>query len=339
MLDIFRSDAFGVVPLTEAINKTKYVPGRLGKMGLFAAGSVSATTIAIEEKGGILSLVGPTPRGGPGQTIEKDSREMRSLPVPHFQIDDAIMAEEVQGVRAFGSETATETVMGKVAERMAIHTQSLEATEEYSRVGAVKGIVTYASGSPLNLFTLFGVSQETEIDFDLDNASPAEGALRKKCSGLVRTMSGNLDNVSFTGIHAICGDNFFDDLLSHPEVRETYKGWNEAQILRDSYLGPNRDVYGVFQFGGVVWENYRGGVGATGFVHTDKCHLFPVGVPGLFREIYAPADYIETVNTMGLRRYMKQVPMRNDKGVELETQTNVAHYCTRPKALLAGRRT
>ena len=79
------------------------------------------------------------------------------------------MAEEVQGVRAFGSETATQTVQGQVMERGAIHSQSLEATHEYSRIGAVKGIVTYADGSTLNLFTEFGVSQLTEIAWDLTN--------------------------------------------------------------------------------------------------------------------------------------------------------------------------
>lgn len=339
MLDIFNSDAFGVVPLTEAINKVNYVPGRLGKMGLFTTSSIAATTLAIEERDGILTLVAPSPRGGPGLTIDKPKRSLRTLSVPHFQIDDALMAEEVQNVRAFGNETATETMQAKMTERMAVLSQSLEATEEYARAGAVKGIITYADGTTLNLFTLFDVAQETEIDFDLDNASPAAGVLRKKCSALVRKMSDNLDNAGFTGIHAICGDAFFDDLLSHPEVRETYKGWSEAQILRDSYLSPNRDVYGVFQFGGIVWENYRGGVGATAFVNTDKCHLFPVGVPGLFRQVYAPADYIETVNTMGQRRYMKQMVMRNEKGVEIEAQTNVAHYCVRPKALLLGKRT
>ena len=66
------------------------------------------TTIA-QARGGyrkgednVLTLVGPTPRGGPGHTMPKARRSMRMLGVPHFEINDAIMAEEVQGVRPFG---------------------------------------------------------------------------------------------------------------------------------------------------------------------------------------------------------------------------------------------
>lgn len=340
MLDIFQSDPFTVISLTDAINQTKYVPGHISRLGLFSTTSINTLSVAIEEKGGVLSLVKPSARGGPGQTETKAKRTMRNLVVPHFQIDDAIMADEVQGVRAFGDETELETVMGKVDERMGIHAQSFAATEEYHRVGAIKGIVTYADGTTLDLFTEFGVAQEAEIDFDLDNANPAAGALRKKCAGVYRQMAGILDGIPFTGVRAICGDAFFDDLIAHPEVRASYLQQQEASQLRLGYVN-NGDtgVFGTFSFGGITWENYRGAVGGTSFVHTDKCHMFPIGAPGLFRTVYAPADYIETVNTMGKRLYMKQVEMRNGKGIDIEVQTNALQYCTRPKVLIQGKRT
>ena len=65
----------------------------------------------------------------------------------------------------------------------------------------------------------------------------------------------------------------------------------------------------------------------------------PSGVPGLFRTVYAPADYIETVNTPGQRLYGKQWEMQNGKGVNLEFQMNALHYCTRPRVLIPGKRT
>jgi len=36
-------------------------------------------------------------------------------------------------------------------------------------------------------------------------------------------------------------------------------------------------------------------------------------VPGLFRTVYAPADYIETVNTQGQRLYGKQYEMQTER--------------------------
>jgi hypothetical protein len=54
--------------------------------------------------------------------------------------------------------------------------------------------------------------------------------------------------------------------------------------------------------------------------------------------VYAPADYIETVNTKGMPRYAKQYPMPNDKGVNLEVQSNPLCYCVRPNTLVQGKR-
>jgi len=339
MLDIFKSNpAFGVIPLTDAINNVKFVPGRVGSMGLFSASSIATTAIAIEEKDGILTLVSPSPRGGPGQTVEKTGRRLRMLSVPHFEINDAVMAEEVQGVRAWGSETNVEQLMEKLAERGRIHSQSMAITEEHARVGAIKGVITYANGQTTNLFTEFGVNQEIEADWDLDNANPTAGVLRKKCAGLYRQMAAILDGLPFSGIHAFCGDAFFDDLIAHKETRETYQE-QEAAALRAGYVSNGASgSYGIFDFGGIRFENYRGYFSGTPFIGTDAVHFFPVGVPGLFRTVYAPADYNETVNTMGRRLYVKQWAMPNDKGINLDTQMNALSYCTRPKVLIKGKR-
>lgn len=342
MLDVFNQDAFGVLSLTDAVNKIPFIPGRAGQLINWNERGITTTSIMIEEVDGVLKLLNPTPRGGQGETKAKDKRRARSLLVPHYQHDDGINADEVQGIRAFGSETDVQSVMGVVNQRLADAVQLvLDPTLEFQRLGAVKGLILNADGSTLyDLFTEFGVSQEAEIDFDLDAASPASGALRKKCAGAVRLVADNLGGTGFTGVHSFCGDAFFDDLLSHVEVVESYKGTPMAQVLREGYVYPNGDkVYGAFEFGGIVWENYRGQNGSAKMVHTDKCHIFPVNVPGLFRTVYAPADYIETVNTVGLPRYSKQWPSANGKRIEMESQSNPLSYCTRPKALLKGKRT
>lgn len=335
MLDIFKTNAFSVISLTDAINKKPFIPGRAGQVIPWNEQGVATTTIAIEEVEGVLALVNPTPRGAPGTTIVKDKRKIRDLRVPHYQIDDAVYAEEVQGVRAFGSESQVQTVRSLVDQRLMDHTQlKLDPTLEYQRIGAIKGTILNGDGSTLyNLFTEFGVSQETEIDFDLDAASPASGALRKKCTSVVRLVSANMGGTPFAGIHAFCGDAFWDDLVAHTEVRATYLNQAEAAQLRGNA------AYEVLDYGGIRFENYRGSVNSSAFVHTDKCHFFAVGVPGLFRTVYAPADYVETVNTIGLPRYARQYAMPNGKGIHLESQMNGLSYCTRPKTLIVARRT
>jgi Phage major capsid protein E len=43
-----------------------------------------------------------------------------------------------------------------------------------------------------DLFTEFGVTQHTEIDFDLDNASPAPGVIKKKYHDIRRKIEDEL---------------------------------------------------------------------------------------------------------------------------------------------------
>ena len=341
ILNIFAQDAFSVMRLTDALREIKYTPSRIGQMGLFQTTSIDTLDIAIEkDKEQNRMLVSASPRGGPGQTFDKSKRAMRLLKIPHFQVDDAIYADEVQQVRAFGQEIAVERLQAKIADRAAEASQFFALTEEYHRLNILKtGQLLDADGSVLfDYFTEFGESQQTEVDFDLDNANPAEGALRKKCAAVVRQMAGILDGLPYTGIMAFCGDALFDDLIAHREVRETYKGYAEAANLRAAYISAGSSgIYGSFDFGGITWANYRGGQNVG--IDTNKCHLYPIGVPGLFRTVYGPADYIETVNTPGQRLYAKQWEMQNGKGVNLEFQMNALHYCTRPRVLIPGKRT
>ncbi|WGD31214.1 major capsid protein [Ancylobacter sp. WKF20] len=346
--DIFgRDPAFSATTLTDAINEVAYKPGRLGELGLFEAEPVDTTTIAVAKKGEILVLVPSTPRGAPGVTIDKEKANQRNFSIPHFEINDKITAEEIQNVIAFGTDRARETMANKIALRQRTMVNSFGVTEEYARMGAVKGIVVYPTGSAdadLNLFTEFGVTQATEIDFDLDNNSPVGGVLRKKCAGVVRQLQDALGGIPFSGAHAFCGDAFFDDLLAHPEVRETFKGWSEAQILREGYIAPNRGTYPIFEFGGIVWENYRGSVGSTGFIGTDKCQILPLGVPGLFKSFYGPSDLNPEidggVNQMGQRLIMPTPrPSEDNKGYKLDGQMNALQLCLRPQVLIPGKRT
>ncbi len=343
MLDIFRGDAFSATTLTDAIKDQRPYPGRLGELGLFRETSVPTLDVAIERVGDLIQLVPPSPRGGPGSTRDMPKRSITSLSIPHFERSWSVYADEVQGVRKFGSEYDLQSVQDLVAEKILANVVDLDLTAEYARLGAIQGIVTYKGGQTLNLFSVLGYAQPDEVDFDLDAANPVDGALRRKCAGVIRTARKELGGVKFDYLHAFVGDSFFDDLLTHREVRETYKGWSEAQILRESYIGKNRSSNPMFEFGGIVFENYGAiedaGDGALLGIHEDSAKFVPVGVPNLFRSYYGPADYTDTVNTAGRRMYARQWPMPNDKGINGSTQSNMLHICTRPGCLLRATRT
>ncbi|RQW89950.1 MAG: major capsid protein [Geobacter sp.] len=344
VFDVFNSDAFSLVSLTDAINNVPFIPGRLGQLGLFVEQPVNTTSVMIEEKDGVLYLVENKPRGSAAQQNQTSKRKARSLVLTHLPVGDRIIADEIQNVREFGSNDQAKAIINVVNGRLADMSNSLDATLEHLRIGAIKGQILDSDGSTViyNLFTEFGVSQESEVDFDLDNAAPASGVLRKKCAAVVRKIGDNLGATPYAGVHCLCGDAFFDDLLAHPEVVESYKGTPMAEVLRQGYVYPNsgQKISGAFEFGGIVFENYRGKVGNTTYVNTDKAHFFPVGATGLFKTYFGPANYMETVNTLGLPKYAKVAPdMQFQKWVDLEAQSNPLPICTRPKVLMLGKRT
>jgi len=340
-LDIFKSDAFTTTSLTTALQKTPYQPQLLGQLGIFEPVPISTKSVMIEEREGKLSLIQTSQRGAPLAQRETEKRKARSFPALRIAKGDTIMADELQGVRAFGSENELMAVQAEIARRYGGPTgilRDVELTWENMRLGAVQGIVTDADGSTLfNWFTEFGVSQAAEIDFDLDNGSPASGAVRKNCNAVVRAMQRAAQGawVPGTRVIGLCGDNFFDDLTAHPEVRQTYLNTQAAAELRDG------NAFGTFNYGGITWTNYRGtDDGSTVAVNTDKAKFFPAGAPGVFQVAWAPAEFMPYVNTLGLPVYgMIVIDKDREAWAKPEVYSYPLFYCTRPTMLQRAKRT
>ena len=330
MLNIFANNAFSEVSLTAAVNEMPYVPGRIGSMGLFAESGITTTVVAIENIRGTLRLVPTTPRGGVGVQHTPDKRSMRNLSTVHIQVDDRVMAEEVQNVREFGQESRLQTVQSVVNTRFGFMFRNIDATIEHLYLGAIKGQLLDADGSTMiyNLFTEFGVSALADVDFVLGTSTTN---IKSLCNSVVRGIADRLGAAPAGGVYALCGDTFYDKISTHAATKEAYLRFQESAFLREGAA-----VYDRFPFGGIMFENYRGSVNGTPFIAADECRFFPAGVGGLFQNWYAPGDYMASVNTLGLPRYAKLIPDLDDKGAALQAQSNPLPICTIPAVLRRG---
>jgi Phage major capsid protein E len=116
--------------------------------------------------------------------------------------------------------------------------------------------------------------------------------------------------------------------------RHPYDRYLDGAFLRQG------QARGSFEYSGIGFEEYRGRVGTVDFTDASKAYFFPVGVPGLFRQYNAPADFVETANTIGLPRYAKQAADQQfARWVMLHVQSNSLPICTRPRVLIKGKRT
>lgn len=315
---------FTLKTLTEAFNEVPHLPAELANSGLFSYQGVPTTHIDVESDGYSLKLVQSKPRGGPAQSIGRRTRKIRTFKIPHYPQSDELYADEVQDVRAFGSEDAPDMLDVRMAQILTQGAQNDDLTKEYQRWGALAGIVYDADGSELfNFFDEFGVSQNT-YDMVLDNAATE---VRVKCAALLDSISVELGGVPFAGADGFCGTEYFDALISHKTVKETW----QATARAADQTGAMPDS---FSFGGIVWRRSRARNGETPMVPADKARIVPRGVPGLLIGRYAPANYNETVNTIGLARYAKAIEKRNGTGWDVEMQSNFIHLCTRPRAII-----
>ena len=329
-LDVFKADAFSMISLTAAINALPYQPKMLGSMGLFTPKPILTTTAIVEKKEGKLSVLATQPRGTMPSTDSQRQRKVRNFTVPHIPHNRTIKADDVQNVRAFGSETETETVSQLVNDALGEMRADHETTFEWHRLGAIQGNILDSDGSTViyNLFTEFGETEVT-VDFALDTATTD---IKGKCTAVIRSVETALGSDTYGDIVVFCGDAFWDALIVHPNVVSAYQNWNAAtQMSTQQRKG--------FPFCGLTFKNYRGSIGGSAWLNTDQARVVPTGVQDLFQHVMAPGDMIDTVNTRGQMMYAKQELLPFGKGVQIHTQSNPLMLCTRPACLVKLTRT
>jgi len=345
-MDIFNSNAFSAFSLIDALEEINTKPDYLGTLdkefGLFQQRPVRTETVAIEKRDNVLSLIQTTPRGAPLEEGGPGDRTIRDFRTVRIAKGDNITASEIQGIRAFGSETELKAVGAEINYRLKLLTDDLELTHENMRLSAVQGVLTDADGSTIyDWFTQWGVSQDSEIDFDLDNGSPASGALIKKCDQVVTQTRQAAKGARFTRIIGLCGTSFWRDLIAHEHVQ---KLWELITLYGDQTgIAAIMGLPGnhVIEFGGITFVRYWGtDDDSTVAIGTNECKFFPLGGRGVFQVAYSPMESFGFANTPGRDRYALIVrDTERDMWVKPEVYSYPLHICTRPKMLQRGKRT
>lgn len=329
-LDLFKGDGFSMREMTDAIRIIPTQYGLINKLGLFKDKGVRTTTVSVERKNGTLSVLTADERGGQGSANRSGKRDLIPLEIPHFELHDSIKAEDIQNVRQFGSESELENVQDVVNEKLAEMKAKHEITLEYLRAGALQGKVKDGSGTTLvNLFEKFGITQKT---FDFKTSATAT-QIPSKIRDVKRYFNANLKGETMQHVLCLCSGSFFESLVNHETVKDAYHAFQGATPYRD-------DLTEDFVFNQVHFVEYEGSVSSTDgksalrFIPEGEAIFIPVGTLNVFETVYAPADYIEAANTLGLSIYAKQKAQDFDKGIDVETQSNPLPICKRPDLLV-----
>lgn len=339
LIDAFSGNAFRMSSLAEAINVVPNTYGRVRELNLFRGKALPTTTFYVEFKNGVLNLLQTSPRGGNAGTVGRTpKRNIRDYRVFHIEHDDYIYADDIQNVRAYGSENQLQALTELMNDSLATLASKFDITEEWHLVNAIQGQLLDADGTSLfNAFTDFGVSQ-TSIDFTFATAGTDMG---QRLIQVARHMEDNLLGETMTGVHALVGSTWFDRFIQHPSIAEAYKYYASVQEpLR-------QDVRRSFTHKGVTIEEYRGRatnlnandtITTRSFIADTEARFFPLGTRQTFLNYYGPADFMSAANKPGQRLAVKVLPdpTGKDKFVNIHAQMNPFALCTRPALLVRG---
>lgn len=298
-------------------------------MKLFPERGVRTRQVIVEYKAGRLNLLPTRPLGADGTKHENDKRKVRSFIIPHIPYDGEILPDEYQGIRAFGSQTQVQQLSQLMNDKLQSMRNKHAITLEYLRMGALKGQVLDADGTTLyDWFDEFKIKQ-TVIDFRLNDP---KNEVLEQCMEVLDTIDENLEGEVMSGVTALVSKEFFRKLITHPKVKDGYARWRDGEALRS-------DLRKGFEFGGITFEQYLGQASTLNgkvrrFIAEKEGHCIPMNTMDTFETVFAPADFLETANTVGKPIYAKQAPRKFERGIDIHTQSNPLPICYRPSVLI-----
>ena len=321
---------FGCTEMTAAVNKLPARPFFFKP--LFEVKGVKTTTVSLDIRQGRIVLIGDSERNTAPESLagRGAKREWKHLSCAHLAQSDTLAPEDLQDVRAFGS-TEPISVAAVYNDKMQQLKDNLAATMEFHRLGAIKGVVLDADGTTVlhDIFNTFGATKKTlDISFPktaADDANPILTSILKAKRHVEAAMGGT----PFDHIECIIGSDAYDMLTSHKLVREYFERW----LSNRENFGNNDYRKRGFPYGGLTFVERSDVVGGQTMVAAKKGHVYPVG-PGIFKQYHAPADWMETVNTIGLEYYARMDEKPKGRGFDLEVQSNPLTLCTYPEALV-----
>ena len=327
--DIFNNAAFGTAEMTEAVNVIPTQYGAVNQLGIFKEKGIKTTSVEVEKKNGVLNILTANEPSAPGSVNTSGKRELVSLNVAHFVLNDRINAGDVQNIRKFGTSDELEAVQDVVNDKLAEMKAKHEITLEYMRCGALQGLVKDGEGNTIvDLFDKFGVNQKEQKFKTSDAKTNIPTTLRD----VKRYLEKNLKGEVMSGVLCLCSGNFFEAIVNHDSIKDAYHAYQGTTPYRD-------DLRYDFVFNGIHFIEYEGSASNSKgsvlrFIPDNEAIFLPLGTRNVFETVFAPADYVEAVNTVGLPYYAKQELAPMGRGVDVQTQSHPLPICKRPDLLV-----
>ena len=346
VVDVWRGNGWEVVDLQEqVVERVEHKPQLLGQLGIFTPSYPMSPYIAISDSDRTLSLIPTSEFGAPPAELVPQGARVRPFRVNRIAKGSTVMAHELSAVLQTPFARQVATISGVIAERTARIVDDVELTHEHMRLGAIQGKVMDADGTTVlvDWFDEWGIAEPTEINFALGTAGTDVRGKFRQLKRQMQVAAKGMWNPS-TRVGGLVGDNFFDSVLNHPQIKET-KLYNDGAAAMEGVEG-----YGSVEIEGVTLINYQGSDPDASHdlsIGTDKARFFPMGATDVFEAAYGPAvEFAEYLGRPGQEYFSMMLenvdaqgnPDPRRRGDRVEIYSYPLMVCRRPEMLLRGKR-
>lgn len=341
-----------VTDWTEEVNDIDNQYGMLNGTDLFAGKGTSQTSILFDKTTNQILLLPQSSRNaGPASKGTDRKNETFSLALPYYLHQDYISPSDIQGYRAVGTPDSEESLATVRADKMEDMRLAADQTREFMKIAAVKGQTKDAYGNTIaDMFGTLGVTP-LEVDFLLGTNGTS---IVNKIAQLKRLVAKNAKTGGKIGkIEVMVTPEFFDALISHPNIRESYLHY-AAKPQSDVHRGDLQrfEAWGVvdtFETNGIIFYTYDAeftkddgdgtttvirGVGANaGDRDTGTKEGFTIvrGMRGLYKGVFGPANTLSGANSVGSEIMLSEYRDPKDKFHEMELEMANLYYMSRPQ--------
>ena len=313
-MDIYR-DYFSREQLLVSLANVQYQPGQLGASGLFESMQLTGTTFAIEvtPDNNVAEMSG-RPRGAPALPVNLEKRSVETFTITHgYPQTGTVLADEVLNIRASGVNGAAEVLTQRRDELMNKLVRQMEWQHEYLRITALNAPTNALGNAPAAAVVAFGAN---------------DALLRTAIhNSVILPMEAALGGIPYSGLDAWCSNDYWLAFIESKSVKETYLNYQGAAELRNAPAD-------MFDYGGIMWHRVRAGGNIA--ITSGQAKIVPRGIPGLFRQAFAPNDTLSSVGSgaLGQPYYVASKVLDDDKGFQITLDSYPMMLCTRPTCVL-----
>lgn len=335
-------ERFTTLQLTMGINKRQNEYGLLNGMGLFTEHGITDRHVKIETRNQTLSIIPTSPVGTPAPADDDpdDRAVIPPIPTSRHAKKHTLLAESLQGVRAFGTEDMPDPVDLKVMEMLDKIQREHRQTKEFRRWSALKGRIYDVDGAKL-LLDVYATMGETQkiIEWDLENDT-ATDPIQDGNDELLDYLEDEALGETITGVIKFCSPGYMAAMMKNKEFRDAFKYYAN----NTGSVDPNRQsARRPFEFKDVIYLRHRGScsykkkdgsVVKHTFITDGEAIAVPLGTTDTFKTFFGPAEFLETVNTVGQEIYVKPKVMDLDMGIELHSFSHALDLVTQPRLVV-----